>query len=109
MNNYSIGFDAPNAASLPYGDPVTTHNPMYVPGTQMPSPPDIGFKPTETESIKKPSFSSRNKIDDDHKTQEKGRPTDNREKVYIFFCTVSKKRLFHNLFENFELTFIKHI
>lgn len=86
MNNYSIGFDAPNnGASIPYGDPVTTHNPVYMPGTQMPSPPVIGFKPTENEAPRKSSYGSRNKIDD-HKTQEKDRSTDNREKVYFSFC-----------------------
>ena len=85
MNNYSIGFDASNnQASLPYGDPVTTHNPMYMPGTQMASPPAVGFHPTENEVPKKLSFGSRNKIDD-HKIQENNRPTDNREKVFLAF------------------------
>ena len=89
MKNYSIGFDDPNTIQnndppMPYGNPVTTHNPMYNPGLAIPPPPlpSIGFNQSaEPETSKKSSFGSRNKIDD-HKSQDNERNTDNRDKVF---------------------------
>ena len=105
MNNYSIGFDDPNALSsnngdsIPYGDPVTTHNPMYNPASQMPSSPVIEFQPADNETSKISPFGSRNKIND-HKTPQKERNINNREKVYIFTVSFFFKKVLYFFFQD---------
>eukprot|EP00111_Clytia_hemisphaerica_P002798 TCONS_00007881-protein len=89
--NYSIGFDSIGPTTpippIPYGNPSTTQNPVYNPGSASPFVPSMPSNenqptPLETEVPKKTSFGSRNKVDDSS-VQDSEKIGDAREPVNV--------------------------